>query len=349
MDNDPTHFMNQPPRVLIVEDDDDTAMLTAETLRKHFGAVCSSRVASLAELEKSELSLFDAVLCDYHLPDGVGMDALRVIRSRRPDMPVIMVTGQSEARHAVDAIREGAADYIVKTLDYLTTLPLVLEKNLTASRMLKENARLHEALRESLAELRSKNRDLEEAVSQLEMMAMTDPLTGLANRRHLTSRLVQMYAQAVRYDDDLACMMIDLDGFKSINDTLGHQRGDELLELTGRVINAEIRTADVAARFGGDEFVVLMPRTPAATAVALASRLQSAFQRHASRLADGNLRCGMSIGVACVSVSKPADGNELITHADNALYAAKQAGKRRIMMCGADGVTATPVDEIVAG
>lgn len=337
-----------PPRILLIEDDDDTALLAAETLSAHYGATCTQRVNSVAQLERQELSLFDIALCDYNLPDGVGLDALRIIRSRRPDLPVIMVTAQSEAQTAVDAVREGAADYLVKTMEYMTTIPLVVEKNLAVARVRAENAHLHEALRESLAELREKNSELEVAVSKLELMAMTDSLTGLANRRHLTTRLGQMFAEAVRYGADLSCLMIDLDGFKTINDTLGHQRGDELLELTGKVINAEIRTADVAARFGGDEFVVIMPHTSASTAAALAQRLQESFRRRASRLADGGLRCGMSIGVSCLSLSKPADADDLIAHADNALYAAKDAGKRRIMICGPDGVTAMPAEQLVS-
>lgn len=342
---DPTRVPIQHPRILLIEDDDDTASMTSETLARHFGASCVVRVGSVGALEGTELTLFDLALCDFHLPDGVGLDALRIIRSRRDDLPVIMVTGQSEAKVAVDAIHEGASDYIVKTMDYLATLPLVVEKNLTTSRMRKENSRLHEALRESLTELRVKNNELEEAVAELERMAMTDSLTGLANRRHLTTRLDQMFAQATRYRSDLACMMIDLDGFKAINDTLGHQRGDDLLELTGRVIRAEIRNADIAARYGGDEFVVLMPHTSSETAAALAMRLQDAFRRQAAGLADGRLRCSMSIGVSCVRLSNPGDGDELIAHADNALYAAKQAGKRRIMVCGPDGVTAMPAPE----
>ena len=157
-----------------------------------------------------------------------------------------------------------------------------------------------------------------------------------------------MFAEALRYAADLSCLMIDLDGFKATNDTLGHQKGDDLLALTGRIINEQIRVSDIGARYGGDEFVIALPHTPHETAVALARRLATEFQRQGAALLGEDMRCGMSIGVSCLSLSKPLDPLQLIAHADAALYTAKMSGRARIMVCSPDGATALAPEKIGA-
>jgi len=165
------------------------------------------------------------ILTDYNLPDGTGMDLLEEIR-RRCLTPVIMVTSENVGHVATEAIRKGAIDYVVKGVDF-SSIPLVVEKNLTVSKIMREN----ESLR---LELERKN-------VQLEELAATDPLTGLYNRRHFGRVLEQLFAEATRYEADLACVMIDLDGYKPINDTYGHAVGDRLLVEVGKVIASHMR------------------------------------------------------------------------------------------------------------
>lgn len=329
-----------PVHILLLTSDDAAAREIVDAVRARFGPDSIESVAALADLARVDLARVRAALCALRLADGPGTDALRAILAVRPETPVVMLAEDGGANAALDAVRAGAADFVALVPGNPGAVLLAIEKNLAVAGVRAENRRLQQALNDSLAALQVKNRELEQAVTRLETMALTDELTGLANRRRLVERLEQMYAQAVRYGSDLACLMIDLDGFKAINDTLGHQRGDELLSLAGQVIARSVRAADVAARYGGDEFVVLLPHTSAATAAALAARLSSQFQREAGRMGRVGLRCGMSIGVACLGLSAPSDGDSLLAQADNALYAAKQSGKRRIMVCGPDGVTA---------
>ncbi len=336
------------PRVLIIEDDADTAALAREAVEDHFGKPCVTHVNRLALLAKQPLDRFDVILCDFNLPDGTGLDALRAMRERGVEAPVVMVTGQSQPETAVAAVREGAADYIVKTREFLSSLPLVIEKNLATARILRENRRLQSALNASLAELRQRNGDLQEAVLKLEQMALTDDLTGLSNRRRVQGLLGQMFAQAVRYKQDLACVMADLDGFKAINDSLGHQMGDSVLNIAGQLIAEQVRKSDVAARFGGDEFVLLLPHTSCDTAALLAQRLSVAFETRVEALVGKGPRCSMSIGISCLNLSQPSSPEHLLAHADKALYAAKGAGRRRIMVYGPSG-EATPVERVVPG
>lgn len=328
------------PKVLVIEDDPDTSELITATVNGHFGCPCTITCASVEEVRRVDFEHIDLALCDYHLPDGTGIKAMQIILDHREDVPVILVTGEREIVTAVEAIRHGAADYLIKFNDYLRTIPIVIEKNLEVARIRRDNLRLQAALSNSLAELKRKNRELEEAAARFELLASTDLLTNLANRRVLEQRLAVMFSEALRYGTELTCLMIDLDGFKATNDTLGHQRGDDLLVMTGRIITDQVRTSDVGARYGGDEFVIALPQTTCDTAVALGQRLIGEFRRQSEALLGDGARCGMSIGIASLTLSRPLDPHQLIAHADNALYRAKMSGRSRIMVCGPDGKSA---------
>jgi diguanylate cyclase (GGDEF)-like protein len=328
------------PRLLMIEDDVDTASLVQDILAEHFGGSCVVHVATIGSIDAIDLDEFDLALCDYNLPDGTALDAIATIKARRATLPVIVVTAESDIETLLETIRRGAADYLLKTSEVFATIPIAVEKNLTLARMQRENERLQNALAESIREITHKNDELQLLVQRLEEAATTDPLTGLANRRRLSDRLEQMHAEAVRYGTDLACILFDLDGFKAINDSLGHQAGDELLSQVGEIIRAQVRSSDLAARFGGDEFVILMPHTTCDTAVNLADRIMRQFSALCPLDPDAKgapTSCGMSVGVASLRTSRPKTGEDLIHHADLAMYTAKEAGRRCIRVCDADG------------
>ena len=184
-------------------------------------------------------------------------------------------------------------------------------------------------------QITSLNTDLERRVArrttQLRELAAREPLTGLYNRRHFNEVLTRRFSEAVRYQDDLSCLMIDLDDFKTVNDRFGHHVGDESLVLLATVISSQLRAADLAARFGGDEFIVLLPQTSADRAEVLAARIAEKF---ALDLADRlpRVRVSLSIGIASVAEASPADPEDLIRAADRALYRAKTEGKSRIAL-----------------
>lgn len=184
------------------------------------------------------------------------------------------------------------------------------------------------------------NVDLEERVCrrtrQLRELASREPLTGLYNRRHFNEVLTNRFSEAARYGSDLSCMMLDLDDFKSVNDRFGHHTGDELLILTSITIASQLRAADVAARFGGDEFIVLLPQTDVERAQVLGARIADKFSQDlAEQLPE--LRVSLSIGIASVADANSDTPENLIRAADQALYRAKVMGKSRIAMAGALG------------
>jgi diguanylate cyclase (GGDEF)-like protein len=181
------------------------------------------------------------------------------------------------------------------------------------------------------------NAELEDRVlqrtRQLVELASRDSLTALYNRRHLGEVLARRFAEAERYDTDLSCLMIDLDNFKKVNDQHGHALGDRLLILTANVIRSELRSSDVGARFGGDEFCVLLPQTTADRAMQLGSRIVERFQTEVkSQLGEAGTDFGISVGVAGMQELRLVHYDELMKAADQALYGAKDAGKNRIFL-----------------
>ncbi len=171
---------------------------------------------------------------------------------------------------------------------------------------------------------------LEEANARLKDLAVRDSLTGLHNRRHFSELLLRLFSEAKRYGSDITCMMLDLDNFKRVNDSLGHQMGDRLLQMTGRVILESIRESDVAVRYGGDEFVVMLPRTSPSDARASAERLLAKFRSTLMEELPVASIASLSIGMASREQDHPAEAIALVNLADEALYLAKAGGKNRI-------------------
>jgi diguanylate cyclase (GGDEF)-like protein len=293
-------------------------------------------IESLVQLHAADLSQSDVVLCAASLSDASGLDALAYIRGARPQLPVIVIGADSSM--AVEAIRGGALDFILASdVRNLDNLPLAVEKCLVHQRIMHENERLHSDLKSSLADLAVTNHQLQSVIRQLEAMARTDELTGLANRRWFNLMLQGHWAEALRHALPLACLMIDMDEFKRVNDMCGHTQGDDVLRLAARVIKANCREVDVAARFGGDEFCVLMGHTHAGEAAQVARRIQREFEFALRGRPAEEPRVGMSIGISHIMLSRPASAEQLLRHADEAMYAAKAAGKQRVMMRQTDG------------
>jgi len=173
------------------------------------------------------------------------------------------------------------------------------------------------------------------ACGQLEQLVMRDPLTDLGNRRFLDEQLMPLIESMRSGDEDLACMMIDLDDFKNVNDALGHTAGDNVLVFLAGLIRGLIRRQDYAVRMGGDEFAVFMPGCSPQHARKLAEQLSALFRQHVRTILPADLSCDLSIGIASLRADLPADhpapGQALFELADHRLYAAKRGGKGRVV------------------
>lgn len=321
------------PRILVVDDDQDQRELVTDALTMYFES-CSSGyvrgVGSVQECRQVNPSDFDVVLLDYNLPDGTGLDALAYLL-KKADLPIIFVTGQNVVATAAEALRRGAQDYVIKAGDYLFAVPLMVEKAIAQHRIRQENIRLAAQLQATLEEVRVKNLQLQDSLAEKDRLASTDYLTGLANRRQFGDLLERHFSEARRYKFDLTCVMIDLDHYKALNDTLGHQMGDRVLVATADVIRSSLRSSDIAARYGGDEFVLLLPHTPVDLAVSVVERIRREMASVGQQYAHLGQALTVSIGLSNLDIDQPATADALVAMADRALYAAKDAGKNRVV------------------
>ncbi len=225
----------------------------------------------------------------------------------------------SAAFLAEERMKEGAVEPLVHALSGL--FRQVSERN-------RELQELNQTLEARVAE---RTRELAIANQRAEEISLTDSLTGLPNRRFALRRLAQAWDESNRENSPLACMMIDADGFKLINDTHGHDAGDEVLRQLARNLRYSVRNDDVVCRLGGDEFLVISPGTPAEGALQLAEKLRVATEALRIPVGQGEWRGSISVGCA-VRTTTMSSVEALIKAADEGVYAAKNAGRNRVAM-----------------
>ncbi len=287
---------------------------------------------SQREFFETDPALWDLVVTASNLGDGSGFDILSYVQGLRQDVPVILTGSPEESGTAVEGIRSGASDYLMITGHEMITLPVAVQKCLALQVIRTENDDLHAELSQSLSELAVANRELQQMIQRLEVAARTDDLTKLSNRRWLNLMLESKWEEASRNEIPLAFLMIDLDGFKSFNDAFGHQKGDEILRLAARVLEANCRSIDVSARFGGDEFCVLMPHAEPDAAIRIAHRIAAAFDEAMAAIIDCGTQVSMSVGVSHLQINQPVNADELVLFADEAMYEAKSVSEKRVVM-----------------
>jgi diguanylate cyclase (GGDEF)-like protein len=182
-------------------------------------------------------------------------------------------------------------------------------------------------------QLTSRNHALAELTARLQALSTTDPLTGIPNRRALDDRLGTEFERSKRYGASLALVMIDLDRFKTLNDRHGHAAGDAVLREVGHILDGEKRRGDTVARFGGEEFVALLPHADAAAAQAWAERVRHRLSTTVVEMGRVRLRTTASFGVATTdSLGEVRESKELLEAADQALYQAKEAGRNGVVV-----------------
>jgi len=285
--------------VLIADDDADFRRLLVRRATRMGLTVVEAQTGTQA-LEAVRTTSFDAVVVDVYMPGCSGVEVAQEARNIDPHVQAIVLTGSATLENAIQALRAGVYDYLTKPLESLDVFEMSLSRALELQRLLRENARLF---------------------AEVQRLAVTDPLTGLYNRHKLAEALDVEVERSRRYGRSLSMVMIDLDGLKRINDTLGHNVGDEVLQAAANAIRSEIRKVDLATRVGGDEFLLLLPEAELMDAAGVAGRI---FERF-SRATVHGARVSASAGVTQWRRGY-ASATEFVRAADQALYEAKREG-----------------------
>ncbi|RJQ49851.1 MAG: diguanylate cyclase [Nitrospiraceae bacterium] len=260
-------------------------------------------------IEKTDSNKFDLVLMKHSFSDTNGFKVFDEINKRKLETPVIIIVEESEEKLGVEAMDKGAYDYL--TQGEIKTVAL------------------SRAIRRAIQRKKLED-DIKESLKKLETMAIKDGLTGLYNHNHFKEILKHEYKTAKRNIQPLSCIMLDLDHFKSVNDSYGHQFGDLVLARSAEILKKLVRDTDFVARYGGEEFFIILPNTNLDGAFILAERIRTAFENNTFKKGGISNSVTVSIGISSTSDNNVAGDNNLITNADKALYRAKWRGRNNV-------------------
>jgi two-component system cell cycle response regulator len=300
--------MAESTRVLVVQAEDSERAFQKSLFTEAGMSVVEASSGGEA-LEFLATDRPDLVVLGRTLPDMDGLDLLPRLKSNELEfVPVMVASHRGETAERVRGLQLGADDYLQRPCDPAEFL--------ARARALLRTKQTHDRIRKLQI--------------TLEQMVVSDPLTGLHNRRYLMDRLLQEMQRSDRHGEPLAIAMIDLDGFKLINDQFGHVLGDKVLRAVGSAISRSVRLSDVGARYGGDEFAVILPQTPPEGAMRVCERLLRAISELVLQDETGRTcRVTASLGLAYYPAEDVETPEDLVHSADGALYGAKRSGKNR--------------------
>ncbi len=293
-------------KVLVIDDEKSTRDVLVEFLTTlDFPAVAKDTgEEGIKEVRKNP---YDLVITDLFLPGMHGLDVVREIKTIAPDTIVIVITGHGSIQTAIESMREGAYDYLTKPFSIETL-----------------NARIMKAI-----EYRKLLQDSEEYKKR----ATIDALTGLHNYAYFQEVLQAEIERSKRYHYPVSLLMVDLDDLKVYNDTFGHIAGNRILMKIGNIFSSFVRKADIASRYGGEEFAIILPHTEKRYALFLCDRLRSIIEE--TSFEGEEVMPGGKITISSGVATFPHDASnveELVDKADKALYTAKKSGKNKVCL-----------------
>jgi two-component system cell cycle response regulator len=303
---------------ILVADDDSTSRLIAQTALGNLGHECITAGDGTTAWEAFRSHMPDVVVSDSLMPGLTGLDLCRNIRTHPYGgyTYFIMVTSQGGLDEILEGMSAGADDYLVKPLD----LDDLQARLIAAARV----TSLHQQLEQQRTELQTLN-------EELATIARRDPLTGLGNRRALREYLDLFEGRVVRYGHRYCMALLDVDNFKSYNDTYGHQAGDEILKTVASQLEDQARAGDSLYRYGGEEFLCIFPEQSLETGTIAVERMRHAIEGLAiPHLGDPSGILTISAGIAVLDPDHTPSASEAVKQADEALYRAKQLGRNRV-------------------
>ena len=290
--------------LLIVDDEKVNLKILTHILGADYIIYTATNGASA--IEKAREYRPDLILLDIIMPEMDGYEILTEIKKCEilQKIPIIFITGLSSEADEEKGLTYEAADYIAKPFSA------------------------------TIVKLRVKNQiQIINQLRTIERMSLVDTLTDIANRRSFDERLAREWKQGIRDQKPISMLMIDIDKFKGINDTYGHQQGDKVLQDISKIYpQSFMRPSDFAARWGGEEFTALLPNTDIEGAMEIAEKIRSNIEKHNVLLTDGReINVTVSIGVNTIVPELDSSFESFVSKADKALYAAKEAGRNRVM------------------
>lgn len=309
---------------ILVADDERLMREHLASLLRGAGYTVEALEDGQAVIERVGKGGVDLVLLDVLMPRLSGLEACRIIKSVSQEafLPVILLTVRSDTQSRVDGLRIGADDYVGKPFEERELLARV----------------------EAMLRIKKLHDHVAKARAKLEQLSVHDELTGLYNYRYLHTRLGEEFKRAERYHDPLACVVIDVDRLQGLNETGGRALGDNVVRGVADVVRRSVREVDVVARFGGDEFLLVLPSTHFAGSVTVAERIwREVTERPFFGDQTGPMRVTLSVGVALYPSRDVRSKDALLRAADSALHQAKRDGGNRICVFQQHGYLYTPV------
>lgn len=291
-------------KILIIEDSDPQSRILEHWVTKYGYMAVSARSVSDARRIIAREKI-DVALLDWELPDGTGIELINEILSFSPSgwLPIIMVTSHTDSSQIKEAIEAGATDFIRKPADEVELL-----------------ARIYSALR------------IKTLQDRLLESSHQDPLTSLYNRRYMSERIEQEFQRCRRHDRPISLAMIDIDFFKNVNDTYGHDVGDTVLRLLANELKLQLRKSDIVSRYGGEEFVILLPETTLENAHLVLDKIRNQISNILIPIEDSPpFSITFSGGIAGGSLAPEMTPADALKIADKHLYEAKLSGRNQIV------------------
>lgn len=309
--------VEQPVRILVVDDHPDNVEIINVRLSSR-GFTIEAATNGEEALQMVRDNPPHLILLDVMMPLMDGYEVSRRIKNDPdlPFIPIILVTARDSTQDKVDGLDAGADDYLTKPVNFPE-----LEARVRSMLRIK---RLQD-------ELDQKNRELELVNKRLRKLSITDGLTELFNHRHIHELLHEEFERTKRSGEPMAVAMMDLDRFKQVNDTYGHPTGDVILFETAEILRHTVREIDMVGRYGGEEFVAILPGADEEDANRFAERVREAVAKHVYQDEANEVRMTLSGGVASFPSTGLDHPDLLIKRADEALYAAKQGGRNQIV------------------
>jgi diguanylate cyclase (GGDEF)-like protein len=303
--------MSSSAKILVVDDTRINIEILNELLGDKYNVL--SALDGEFALEIAHDDTPDLILLDIMMPEMNGYEVCRRLKEDKAtrDIPVIFITAITDEEAIERAYDMGGVDYVIKPFRPKELLARV-----------KRELELHRYIME-----------LKESKDKLKLLASTDPMTNLYNRRYFSGTSKHILELAKRNSTDLSIIMFDLDNFKNINDIYGHAIGDSVIVAFANILKTHQRTSDIICRFGGEEFVVLLPETNLKGALVVAEKIRVELESTEILLdSDRSIQLTVSAGVTDINVSKEADIEASIRRSDEALYIAKNSGRNRVCL-----------------